>query len=244
MDLIKTTFGNTKLNKDNLISYGFKDDFGILTYSKQLIDNLEIRISYDDLLILKVWDTELDEEYIGYKYIGKGPYGSLVESEIEKILIDIKDYCNDGIKFHFAQTIRIDEYMSSVYGKAEHPFSSYPNICAYKESGNDKWYALVMNIPFKKIDPNKENVEIEIINLKVDKNKIKSLIKKDGIYPAYHMNKSNWVSVVLDDTLSDVDIILMINDSYDLVLNAINNKKFYRRKYWNEQVFTCSFHLL
>ena len=41
-----------------------------------------------------------------------------------------------------------------------------------------------------------------------------------GIYPAYHMDKENWVSITLDETLED-DVITNI---IDLSFNVTNEK--------------------
>ena len=43
------------------------------------------------------------------------------------------------------------------------------------------------------------------------------LIKMDGIYKAYHMNKKSWVTITLDDKLSDKDLFNMIDNSYIFV---------------------------
>ena len=44
---------------------------------------------------------------------------------------------------------------------------------------------------------------IEIINVKIDPSIKEELIKNNDIYEAYHMNKKSWISLKLDDTLSD-----------------------------------------
>ena len=38
----------------------------------------------------------------------------------------------------------------------------------------------------------------------------------DGIYPAYHMNHKSWISLALDDTLSDSLIMELVSKSYNL----------------------------
>ncbi len=56
------------------------------------------------------------------------------------------------------------------------------------------------------------------INLKVDP--MKSFFWRDkykSVIPAYHQNKSNWITVVLDGSIPDADIRVMIDDSYDLI---------------------------
>ena len=41
----------------------------------------------------------------------------------------------------------------------------------------------------------------EVMNVKVLPADVKNLILEEGIYECYHMNKKNWVSIILDDTL-------------------------------------------
>lgn len=69
-----------------------------------------------------------------------------------------------------------------------------------------------MNIKKSKIDIG--DTEIEIINVKLNQNKISDLISKKGFYEAYHMNKKNWISIILDDTLNDDEIMKYIEESY------------------------------
>ena len=73
-----------------------------------------------------------------------------------------------------------------------------------------------MDIPFNKIDKNKSGL-IEVINVKINPNDKDNLLKIEGIYEAYHMNKKSWISIVLDDTLSDDLISELIDNSYKLV---------------------------
>ena len=37
-----------------------------------------------------------------------------------------------------------------------------------------------------------------------------------AVVPAYHMNKTHWVSVILDGSMEDVDILQILRDSYRL----------------------------
>lgn len=53
--------------------------------------------------------------------------------------------------------------------------------------------------------------------MKQDFQKIPDLLKKKGFYPAYHMNKKNWVTIILDDTLSDTEIMQYVKTSYRLI---------------------------
>lgn len=46
---------------------------------------------------------------------------------------------------------------------------------------------------------------------------IKELIKIDGFYRAYHMNKKSWISIILDNTLDNEIIYSLIDQSYNNV---------------------------
>ena len=75
---------------------------------------------------------------------------------------------------------------------------------------------ILIVIPFNKIDKNKFGL-IEVINVKINPNDKDNLLKIEGIYEAYHMNKKSWISIILDDTLSDDLISELIDNSYKLV---------------------------
>ncbi|MGZ7215761.1 MmcQ/YjbR family DNA-binding protein, partial [Streptococcus pyogenes] len=53
------------------------------------------------------------------------------------------------------------------------------------------------------ITGNKAELSVEVVNLKVDPDDMEGLLTHLGVYPSYHMSKKNWISFVLDDSLSD-----------------------------------------
>ena len=57
---------------------------------------------------------------------------------------------------------------------------------------------------------------IDVINLKVRKELIGPLRKKEGIYPVYHMDKSNWITINLKETNTMNQIKDLIAESYEL----------------------------
>ena len=63
---------------------------------------------------------------------------------------------------------------------------------------------------------NGDNRKLNIINLKIDGTKRDELYEIDGIYPAFHMNHKSWISLALDDTLSDSLIMELVSKSYNL----------------------------
>ncbi len=73
-----------------------------------------------------------------------------------------------------------------------------------------------MNIKKDKLDKSAHDLEVDILNLKINENDRENLHKEDGIYPAYHMNHKYWISILLDETLSDERIMKLIDISYQL----------------------------
>ena len=88
-----------------------------------------------------------------------------------------------------------------------------PGFGVFKNPKNNKWYGIIMNIDYSKIVKSKKG-EIEIINIKLDKAEIQELLTQEEFYPAWHMNKKNWISIILDETLPDKKIMEYIEESH------------------------------
>jgi predicted DNA-binding protein (MmcQ/YjbR family) len=59
----------------------------------------------------------------------------------------------------------------------------------------------------------------DVINLKLDKDESPELLKSEGYYPAYHMNKKYWITITLDETVKDSDIMKLIEESHSYTLS-------------------------
>ena len=57
-------------------------------------------------------------------------------------------------------------------------------------------------------------------------------MKIKGFYPAYHMNKKSWISIILDASVSTETIEKLVKISYnnlsDIMKKNIMNKKYYK----------------
>ena len=61
------------------------------------------------------------------------------------------------------------------------------------------------------------------VNLKCDPERAEALRAiYPSVKPGYHMNKRHWNTVVLDGTISENLILEMIDESYQLVVNALS----------------------
>ena len=55
---------------------------------------------------------------------------------------------------------------------------------------------------------------VDVVNLKLPLEMFGSFGTADGVYPAYHMNKVHWISVVLSDA-ADYLIEFLVHASYE-----------------------------
>ena len=56
---------------------------------------------------------------------------------------------------------------------------------------------------------------LDVVNFKCDPILIGSLRGEPGIFPAYHMNKEQWLTAALDGSVSDEQIKMLLDMSYE-----------------------------
>lgn len=77
-----------------------------------------------------------------------------------------------------------------------------------------KWYGAVLTVRREKLGLKGEGV-VDVLNLKCAPALIGSLRSQNGFFPAYHMNKEHWISVLLGAVPAD-EIKSLIALSYEL----------------------------
>ena len=110
------------------------------------------------------------------------------------------------------------------YGvRADYPFEEDFETGVFRHENSGKWFALAMNIPERKLGINWD-MQIEVVNFKCAPEVIESLAEiEPGIYRAYHMNKTHWLSVSLGECDNDT-VSWLLGISYDLTRSKINKK--------------------
>lgn len=121
-------------------------------------------------------------------------------------------------------TLRKDiiNYVASQYGtEPEYPWFDLPEHAVLRHS-NGKWYGIIMNIPKVRLGL-KSTENIDILVCKCDPMMRDLLLSEKGFYPAYHMNKTHWITVLLDGSVN-TDLVFHILDlSHQIISNR--NKK-------------------
>jgi Uncharacterized protein conserved in bacteria len=115
---------------------------------------------------------------------------------------------------------KIIEYARKNFcSEPEYLWAKSPNYFILKHKENKKWYAIVMDIPASKLGLDDTKI-IDVLNVKLDVEYepeiLNLLLGTKGFFPAYHMNKSKWISIILDDSVKKSEIINLINTSYEI----------------------------
>ena len=106
------------------------------------------------------------------------------------------------------------EYGLDTYGiSPDYPFDEDFETAVLRHADNRKWYAIVMRVSRRKFGFDSDEV-IDVVNLKLATEMFGSFGSADGVYPAYHMNKLHWISVLLPDAPNDV-VQFLVNVSFE-----------------------------
>ena len=216
MDIEKEIFKKSEIIDEKLISFGFTKEKDKYKISKNILNNtFRIDIEIENKNITgKIYDLSFNEEYINHKIESQnGEFVNKIREEYKNFLIAIKRSCTNTKYFISSQANRLVESIIKKYNDyPEFIFKTSKDIGVFRNPKNGKWYALIMKINKNKLD--NQNKEVEILNIKLDKDEILKLLKRKGFYKAYHMNKKHWITIVLDDTIKDKEIINYIIENY------------------------------
>lgn len=114
-------------------------------------------------------------------------------------------------------------YVKKKYGTTpDYPWKGDPDSAVLRHEDNRKWYGLIMYVSKSRLGlPEREAADI--LNVKCDPMLGEVLRTQPGIFPAYHMNHVEWLSVLLDGTVPEEQVLELLDSSF--VLTASKKKK-------------------
>ena len=212
-------FKSYQFNQEKARAYGFIENEGVWIYSCQILqDDFVMTVSITtDNVSFQVFDQETGDLYpqVHMESMRGSFVGSVREACLE-ILYQIRKACFDVQDFICPQTKRIMAQVQEKYGdQLEYLWEKSPDTAVLRHEDSQKWYAVLMRIPWDRFDKAREG-QVEAVNLKHDC--VADLLSQKGIYPAFHMNKRYWLSLALDDSLSDNEVLDLLEISWNLTL--------------------------
>lgn len=121
---------------------------------------------------------------------------------------------------------KVYQYVKKNYNtNPEYLWAKFPSYAVFRHNANKKWYAIIMNIPFSKLGIEKDE-RVDILNVKLsDQFLYDILIQQKGFFKAYHMSRGNWITILLDGSVSFGQVCKLIDESF-IAINA--KKKHYK----------------
>lgn len=225
MTIEEELFKKTKINFNKIIEYGFKKEEEIYKYSKKIMNDdfrIDVEINNNGIVKGKIYDLSFNEEYTNFRIENNlGTFVVQVRDEFKSLLKDIRNNCFVREHFIYEQSNKIAKEIKEKYGDdPEFEWERFSGYAIFRNKDSKKWYGIIMNINISKLEENSIG-EVEIINIKLEPKEIEYLLKQDGFYPAYHMNKKNWITIILNNTIANEKIMSLVEKSY---LYTIVNK--------------------
>jgi predicted DNA-binding protein (MmcQ/YjbR family) len=195
-------------------------------YEKIFLNNsfkAVVKISKTGEVSGTVYDLENNDEFLPLRIENnEGSFASKVKNEYEKFLIDIRNNYFTKNYFIYPQSNRITQLIIEKYGNyPEFLWEKFDGSGIFRNEDSQKWYAGILDVEGSKIKKGKSGI-IEVLDIKLDSAEIQELLLQPEFYPAYHMNKKSWITIILDESLSDKKIMELVHKSY---LLSFKNKK-------------------
>ena len=217
---IKDFIKNKKINFKKLKEFGFELIDNSYYYHTSLLKNqfkMSVKINIDNSIFTEIIDTETNEPYVLHLLeIKRSGYSEKIYKAYSEILEKVKKVCFEDEIFKANYTKEIVAYVKNKYGdELEFLWEKSPKNAVVRKKSSNKWYAVILTIPKRKIGLESDEV-IEVINLHNIAEEIEKLIDYKRYFPAYHMNKKHWCTICLDGTIELKEIYKKIDISYEL----------------------------
>lgn len=221
MRKLESELKNRVINISKLLEYGFVEEKEKYTYNTKIYNNqFEMIVEVEkNNITSKLVDLTNGDEYILVdiqdcigEFVGK------IREEYENQLDKIIRECTIPDIFKSEQAKEVIEYIKEKYNDdLEYLWKKFPENAIWRNKTNNKWYGALLTISEKKLEIASDKM-IEIIDLRYQKEQIKEIIDNKTIYSGYHMNKDNWITVKLDNSVQIEKIFELIDNSYKLSL--------------------------
>lgn len=213
-----------QIKREKLLSYGFILMQDHDCYEKKLTQrNLYAQFFLKkDAIDIRVYDRESDEEYLPF-YVKHpvGSYAAEVKDEVDQIIEEMLEHCFESC--HLKD--ELCHYAKQRYETGEEClFPKHPTYGTLKVKENGKWFVMFMTIPWRYLGVDRDG-EASVMNLKNTPEKILQRIDHKTYFPAYHMNKRYWITIVLDADIGFDEARQWIDESYQLVAGKKKTRK-------------------
>lgn len=211
-------FRSAKIKKDSLEAAGFKTTDGKTFSMNQTVSNgafnAEFTLSLSEqTLTVHLFDSATGEKYALFDMPNShGAFVASLREEVQQLVDEIKSKC-------FETSDLKDDYIAWIktqFGaEPDYPWPDTPDYCVFR-CPNEKWFALVMRIKYRQLGLSSDE-EVWVVNMKAEQEAIPNLVDRKSIFPAWHMNKKHWITVLLTAVTDFEKLCELTQKSWELI---------------------------
>ena len=212
-------FRSAKIKKESLETAGFTTTDGNTFSMNQTVSNgtfnANITLSLSEqTLTVHLFDSATSEKYALFDMPNShGAFVASLREEVQQLIDEIKSKC-------FETSDLKDDYIAWIKTQfGAEPDYPWPDDAPWSfvfRCPNEKWFALVMRIKYRQLGLTSDD-EVWVVNMKACQDKIPNLIDKKSIFPAWHMNKKHWITVLLTAATDFNKLCELTQKSWELV---------------------------
>ena len=204
-------------HKEKLKAFGFYESDDFLCLKKSIAGGefyTIIRLS-EKSFNAEVFETQTDEKYVLFDVASaNGAFVGQIRNEVQAIIDEIHEKCFD---FQDIRQKYVDFLQAEFSAAGDKPWlDEGDSTSSVYRCPNGKWFALVMKIKFNNLGFESDET-VWVVNLKADTEKITEITDKKSIFPAYHMNKKYWITVLLTAVTDFEQLCELTRKSFELV---------------------------
>lgn len=216
--MTETVLDKYVFEKDKLQKFGFIEKNGNFYFTRRIMDGqfeLRVIIGQNGRVEWNVWDAATEEIYQLVKITTAcGVYVGKVRMACEDVFREIAAQCGKKQIFKSGQALQIMRYVRDKYGNEfEYLWEKAPENAVFRRKDNQKWYGAVLTVRRDRIGLQGED-KAEVLNLRGKPEEIAQFVDGERYFPAYHMNKKNWLTICLDGSVEIGEIYRRIDESY------------------------------
>ena len=165
-------------------------------------------------LTAQVFDKATGDRYSLFDMPGaRGAFIGKMREQVQKLIDEFRTACFEEQDLHE----KYISYLASHYGvQPDFPWDDSPDACVFR-CPNSKWFALMMKIKYKQLGLGSGDAEVWVVNLKHDADDIPDVVDRRSIFPAWHMNKKHWITVLLTAVTDFEKLCKLTQRSFELV---------------------------
>lgn len=168
-----------KINYDELLKYGFKQEDNKYIYKINIQNNqFEVNVIIsDEVNYSKLIDLENETEFVLVDLEeANGEFVGQLRQEYDDIIEDIIVKCTNKEVFKSEQAKEVINYITGKYGdKLEFLWEKFDDNAIWRNKQNNKWYGILLTISESKLGIESDKI-IEVIDLRYQKENIEDIL--------------------------------------------------------------------